>query len=129
MEKYKKTLTKLSQILEFIVAIIVFIAIIFGILHLYNPFVEYITHGSNDTKYFMEFLTSVLNIVIGIEFFRMLCTTEIDSVLEVVMFLLAKHLIVYELNAFDSLLMVIGIVVVFIVKKVYQEKESKKLES
>ena len=53
----------------------------------------------------------------------MLCTTDVNTVLEVIIFVLARHLIVYELSAIDSLLTVIGIVIIFLVKKYYNQKE------
>lgn len=121
MEKIKNQLNHFSHILEFIVAIIVLLSILVSIFHLYEPFIEFVMHGQ-EGYYFIEFLTSVFNIVIGIEFLRMLCTTDINTVLEVIIFVLARHLIIYELSAIDSLLTVIGIVIIFLVKKYYNQK-------
>lgn len=121
MEKIKNQLNHFSHILEFIVAIIVLLSILVSIFHLYEPFIEFVMHGQ-EGEYFIEFLTSVFNVVIGIEFLRMLCTTDINTVLEVIIFVLARHLIIYELSAIDSLLTVIGIVIIFLVKKYYNQK-------
>ncbi|MGM9948178.1 hypothetical protein [Floccifex sp.] len=121
MEKIKNQLNHLSHILEFIVAIIVLLSILVSIFHLYEPFMEFVMHGQ-EGEYFIEFLTSVFNVVIGIEFLRMLCTTDINTVLEVIIFVLARHLIIYELSALDSLLTVFGIVIIFLVKKYYNQK-------
>ena len=122
MEQFKHYLNKLSHIMELFVALIVLCAIIVSIFHLYQPFIEYVFHAEN-SEYFIEFLTRIFNIVIGIEFLRMLCTTDVNTVLEVIIFALARHLIVYELSAIDSLLTVIGIVIIFLVKKYYNQKE------
>ena len=122
MEQFKHYLNKLSHIMELFVALIVLCAIIVSIFHLYQPFIEYVFYAEN-SEYFIEFLTRIFNIVIGIEFLRMLCTTDVNTVLEVIIFVLARHLIVYELSAIDSLLTVIGIVIIFLVKKYYNQKE------
>ena len=51
---------------------------------------------SGNTAEFLIFLEDMFSLVVGIEFIKMLCRPSADNVIEVLIFLTARHMIVAE---------------------------------
>lgn len=51
---------------------------------------------SGNTAEFLIFLEDMFSLVVGIEFIKMLCQPSADNVIEVLIFLTARHMIVAE---------------------------------
>ena len=66
---------------------------------------------------FTSFLGKCLNIVIGIEFLKMLCRHNMDAVIEVLLFTLARHLIVKQFEILEGLICVVAISLLFVVRR------------
>lgn len=119
-EKHKKDkkfqLADLGPILELIMAIIVFIAIICAIVALWKPFLHYLEH-KHESGAFLEFLGLIFSIVIGIEFFKLLCEPSRDTLLEVLMFVIARHMIIEETSAMENLLSILTIGILFFIDR------------
>ncbi len=116
LDKIRKFLDKISDIMELIMAIVVIVAVIVAIFNLKTPFLEFLDSHMGDEA-FLEFMAYILNIVIGIEFFKMLCKPGTDTVLEVLMFVIARHMIVHDTSAWENLLTIIGIAIIVIIKR------------
>ena len=119
-EKHKKDnkfqLSDLGPILELIMAVIVFISIVCAIIALWDPFLHYLEH-IHEAGAFLEFLGLIFSIVIGIEFFKLLCEPSRDTLLEVLMFVIARHMIIEETSAMENLLSILTIVILFFIDK------------
>ncbi len=118
-EKFKRIRTfmdNISVVLEFILAIVLIIAIITGIVFLKTPFLEFIANAS-DSEAILTFLTYVLNIAIAVELFKVLCSPGIDTILDVMMFVIVRHMIVHDTTAVEDLLTIIGVILLILVKK------------
>ena len=119
-EKHKKDkkfqLADLGPILELTMAIIVFIAIICAIIALWEPFLHYLEH-KHESGAFLEFLGLIFSIVIGIEFFKLLCEPSRDTLLEVLMFVIARHMIIEETSALENLLSILTIAILFFIDR------------
>lgn len=104
------------DIMELIMALIVLAAILVACVSLWEPFLEFIrdrfTHGS-----FLTFLGYVFNIIIGIEFLKMLCHPSSDTVLEVLTFLVARHMVIEHTTVVENLLSILSIAFLFAMKK------------
>lgn len=114
--KLRKILDRVSVLLELVMAAMVFAAIVISILSLKIPFREFLKNRLAEGA-FLEFMGYLLNIVIGIEFFKMLCRPGAKTVLEVLMFVVARHMIVHDTSAVENLLTIIGIAIIFVIKK------------
>lgn len=110
-KKLVKSLNVLARGLEIIISLVVLFAVIVQFTSL-RTLLYIFVFNSDSMPAFHTFLDNVLVLVIGLEFFRMLCFTNADTVLEVVLFVLARHMIVSEASAIDNLLTVIGIAIV-----------------
>ncbi|MGN0985066.1 MAG: transporter [Candidatus Enterenecus sp.] len=73
--------------------------------------------GLFDSDNFTHFLELALNIVVGIEFLKMLCRHNMDAVIEVLLFTLARHLIVNQHSMVEGLLCIVSIAILFVVRK------------
>lgn len=70
-----------------------------------------------ESENFTHFLELALNIVVGIEFLKMLCRHNMDAVIEVLLFTLARHLIINQHSMVEGLLCIISIAILFVVRK------------
>ena len=118
LEKLKQGYANLSEWLEHIMAAIVLIAIVIAIASLWEPFKEFL-HTRMESGSFLEYMASVFDIVIGIEFFKLLCKPRKDTMLEVLMFVIARHMIIEHTTAVENLLSIIAISILIIVDRYF----------
>ncbi len=104
------------DIMELVMAMMVLVAIFVAFVSLWNPFMDFVNsrfeHGS-----FLTFVGYVFNILIGIEFLKLLCHPNANTVLEVLTFLVARHMIIEETSVVENLLSIVSIAVLFAMKK------------
>ena len=110
-KKIVRILADVARILEIAVSVIVLVAIILQFSAVPTLFRVYVL-GNDSMRSFHTFLDNILTLAIGLEFFRMVCFSDADAVLEVVLFVLAHHLLTSGTTALDNLLTVIGIAIV-----------------
>ncbi|BDE86743.1 MULTISPECIES: hypothetical protein [Intestinimonas] len=105
---------RIAQILEIIVSIIVALAII---LSFYTVLVELDLMVNDPAVGLHDFLGTAFNVVIGIEFLKMLCRHSVGSVVEVLLFALARGLVVDHGTPVSNLITVGTIALLFVVRK------------
>lgn len=66
---------------------------------------------------FNEFLSSVFNLIIGVEFTKMLCKHTPDTVVEVLLFAIARQVVITHGNIWESILGVMAIAGLFAIRK------------
>lgn len=118
--------------LERIMAAIVFVAIIVAVISLWEPFLHFWEHRTEHGA-FLEFIGTVFSVVIGIEFFKLLCKPCKNTLLEVLMFVVARHMIIEETSTLENLTSIITIGVLFVIDRFllvnpdfYQESSAQK---
>lgn len=115
-EKVQAILHEIAFYLELVAALLVVILIIFQVVGLGIDMFSDVSVLS-DSEHFTYFLELALNIVVGIEFLKMLCRHNMDAVIEVLLFTLARHLIVNQHSMVEGLLCIVSIAILFIVRK------------
>ena len=113
-KKVVRILSGIARVLKIAISIVVLFAIILQFAAIPTLFKVYVI-GNDSMHSFHTFLENILTLAIGLEFFRMICYSDADAVLDVVMFVLAHHLLTNEGSALDGLLSVIGIAIVVLV--------------
>ena len=73
--------------------------------------------AKNGGENFTQYLNIAYNIVIGIEFVKMLCRHNVDSVIEVLLFAIVRQMIVEHNNSFETLVGVLSVALLFLVRK------------
>ena len=111
-EKIKKLKTFIlagSEVLEFIVAVLTLLT---------------------DTSDFKDYLEQIFLLVIGIEFLVMLCRPNSENVIEILIFLVARHMIVGDTTPYEDFVSVVSVVILCIVRRYLrisgEERDKKK---
>ena len=116
MEKLRGWFHEAAEAVELIMAVFVFAAIVIATIGLVPQF-SHFWHERADSEALMELLRAILSIVIASEFISMLCRPSLENVTEVLIFLIARHMIVLEMSALESLLLVISIAILFLLQR------------
>ena len=106
-----------STLLEILLSGLVLIGLLFSIVPLIHWMPGLLLDG-NDAE-IRTFLERSLDIVIGIEFIKMLAKHSPGSSLEVLLYAIARHLVVGHDSAFENLLSVGAIALIFVVRKFF----------
>lgn len=107
------TISRYSEIVLSAIMLLVIIALILPMLHdfLSVPLLD-ITPNQ-----FTDFLGNVLTLLIGVEFVKMIAKHTAENLLEVLMFAIARQMVVEHLNMTETLIGVIAIGIIFAVRK------------
>ena len=114
--RIQKSLFETTFFLEFILAILVICLVVMEIISMVYLFKEHLFDPTVTISY-SYFMERALDIVIGVEFLKMLCRHSLDSVVEVLSFAMARHLIVTETSMLEGLICVLAVAVLFVVRK------------
>lgn len=116
LDKIRKVLYETSEVLEVFMAIVVVAGIIVATISLWPEFLHYWDNRMQEGA-FLELLDAVFNVVIGLEFVRMLCKPNSANIIEVLIFLISRHMILQKTSAVEDLLAVISIGILFIFRR------------
>lgn len=61
--------------------------------------------------------TVMVNIIIGIELLKMLCQHNLDSVVEVLLFAVARMMIIDHVKIWEMLIGIVAIAILFLIRK------------
>ena len=106
----------LMDLFEIALAFIVAFGFVVSVIPLLKEVPHLMSHSSG-TAEFHEFLENTLTLVIGIEFIKMLIKHTPGSVVEVLLFAIARHAILAGGTALENLLTICAIAVIFAVRK------------
>lgn len=115
-DKIRKILYKVCDVLEMFMAGAVGAGIVIAALTLWPELAAYWDHRM-EAGAFLTYLDAVFNVVIGIEFMKMLCKPSSANIIEVLIFLIARHMIVTSTTPVEDLLSVLSIGVLFIFRR------------
>ena len=113
---FNNKILQVADILEIIIGILLAISICILLIFLVSD-LKLIAMHKNDIESFNIFLASAFNLVIGIEFIKMLCKHTPATVIEVLLFAIARQLIVEHTSTLDNLIGIISIAILFAVRK------------
>lgn len=126
-ERIKNVAQRICDVLELILALMVGIAVVITIVMFIPEFVHFVRGGATPAS-FLVFLEELFGIVVGVEFLKMLCRPSADNVVEVIIFLVARHMIIGSNSAVDNLLSIAGIAILYLISYIikYKRKEERK---
>ena len=104
------------DLFEIGLAFVVAFGFVVSVIPLLKEMPELVSHSSG-TAEFHEFLENTLTLVIGIEFIKMLIKHTPVSVIEVLLFAIARHAILASGTALENLLTILSIAVIFAIRK------------
>ena len=109
-------LEHLMDVFEIGIAVIVALGFIVSVYPLIRelPLLASLQTGTEEYRHFLE---NALDLVIGIEFIKMLIKHTPGSVVEVLLFALSRHMVLEGGNAMENLLTVCAIAVIFGIRR------------
>lgn len=110
-----KTLKRITEILEFVISIILAVGIILLCVHLFTSL-----GGVLDQEVWPNYddlLETCFNLIIGVELIRMMYSHTPDTVFEVLLFAIARQIIIDHSSIWSSLVGVCAIAVLFATRK------------
>ncbi len=108
MGKIKKYIQTVCEALEMLAAGLVLLGIILAMISILKNIPAF-KELLEDVTTFRHYLEAIFLIVIGIEFLEMLCRPNSDNILEVLIFLVARHMIVGETTPYMDFVSVISV--------------------
>ncbi len=118
--KLRKTISTLAGITEILVAVIILLAVLVSAVLLVVDLFGYsgALFGKEAVVSYNDIFSTAIYIVIGIEMIKMIVKHTPDSVLEVVLFVVAKRIVAdAAFGSLDLLLCVLAIAAIFAVRK------------
>ena len=127
--KINRIISTAAGYIEIVMAVIIIIAILLLTLSLFRYFPQGDLLDFRNEN-FNEFLSSVLTLVVGLEFVKMLCMHTPETVIEVLMFATARQMIVEHLSPANTLIGVVTIAILFATRKfLFIQKTGKRTDS
>ncbi len=103
---------------EIYISLIIMAAVVIGSIGLIKGLYEVYLYAKN-VEYFQDFLSYALALIIAIELIRMLIRHTPGSIIEVLLFAMARKLIVTKEDILSLLWGIIGIAILFIIRKYF----------
>lgn len=119
-----KKLEEYTYILELVLTVMLAIGIAIGLIDIVKYYVEIFTHGAEATyDIFKHFLAHTLLLVVGIELMLMLLSHSTNAILELVLFVIARKMLIYGETMLDLVLGTLAIAGVFAILKYLAPKK------
>lgn len=112
----REQVMKVADMLETVIGILLAVSIGILVVYLIGNIKSIITNHS-DLEVFNNYLAAAFNLVIGIEFIKMLCKHTPETVIEVLLFAIARQLIVEHTTTMENLVGIISIGILFATRK------------
>lgn len=117
MKKFTTIMGKFGDILEIVLSIFVALAAVAAVISFVPDFFGMMTDGLG-LRELSEVLEEILTVVIAVEFLKMLLKPTSLTVIEVLIFLIARHMILQQTTPTQDLISVIGICLLLAAKLV-----------
>lgn len=112
----RQWVARVASIIETVVALVVLLAILVAgarvLLEVQDLFL-----APDVDEAFTVFLRSAFNVVIGIEFVKMLAKHSPGSAIEVLLFAIARQMVVDHTSPVENLVSIVAILLIFVIRK------------
>ena len=113
-------LLKTAWLLELIIAVFILLVTVLQMVLTGKDSVEYLLAGKFSLD---EFFASTMSIIVGLEFMKMLILHTPRAVTDVLLFAIARQLVVSHSTPTDTLIGVSAVALIFVIKKFLHTKE------
>lgn len=130
MERFKRLKAAvhiICDVLEMIAAALMLVGILFATFSLVTN-VDIFRQLLSDTSSFRGYMDQIFMLVIGIEFLVMLCRPNSENVIEVLIFLVARHMIVGETTPYQDFVSVVSVALLCVVRRYLRINNEKRDE-
>ena len=113
-------LLKTAWVLELVIAVFILVVTVVQMVLTGKDSMESLLMGQFSLD---QFLASAMNIIVGLEFMKMLILHTPRAVTDVLLFAIARQLVVSHSSSVDTLLGVAAVALIFIIKKFLHTEE------
>lgn len=106
----------LASAVEILISFVVLVAICIAGYHTVNDLWG-IALAEAPSEAFSKFLTDAFTLIIGVEFIKMVAKHSPGSVLEVLLFAIARQMVVQHSTPLDNLLSIVAILLIFVIRR------------
>ena len=107
---------KIANMIETIIGVLLIISISISVIYLIFDLTS-IIRFRNTIESFSNYLSASFSLIIGIEFIKMLSKHTPETVIEVLLFAIARHLIVEHGSSLENLIGIASIAALFAIRK------------
>lgn len=119
-----KKITNIAFILEISLSFFLIIGVIIGMKDIFSYLIDiYRTSAVETYDIFKQFLAHILLLVVGIELILMLVSHSVDSIIEFILFVIARKMLIYADTMLDLLLGTLSIAFLFLTIKMFSSKK------
>ena len=118
MKNKKHHVLRFVDLLEFIIALCLIVGIVVAIC---SVVLFGLQAMASQTFHLESFLSTILSIVVAIEFVKMLLLHTPESVLEVVLYTVARQIILSHDQAMENLIGVLAVCAIFVIRKYFSK--------
>ncbi len=115
-----KGLLKTAWVLELVIALFILVVTVVQMVLTGKDSLDYLSLGQFSLN---DFFANTMNIIVGLEFVKMLILHTPRAVSDVLLFAIARQLVVTHSSALDTLLGVAAVALIFIIKKFLLSRE------
>lgn len=114
----EEKLEKLTYVLEMIITVLIAIGIIIGLVDLVRYFSEiFVAAPADSYEIFQDFLGYALVLIVGVELMLMIINHSTKAILELILFVIARKMLIYSHTMLDLVLGTLAIAIVFAILK------------
>lgn len=122
---FEKNLEKLTYVLEMIITGLIAIGVILGLVDLIKYFgIILITDPAKSYELFQDFLAYALILIVGVELMLMILYHSTEAILELVLFVIARKMLIYSHTMLDLVLGTLAIAIVFAILRFLVHKDN-----
>lgn len=112
LQKIQQTISFIAGCFELLVAAILIIGLLITMVHVPEQMAELFRKDNFNT-----FLSSIFEVIIGIELLKMFCRHNLDSVVEVMIFTVSREMIINHMAIIETLIGIVAIALLFVIRK------------
>ena len=123
--KLRKNVARISSYIEICISVLILIGILVAMINLGIELIGLSKEAliaPEVTIPIEDYLAAGLQLIIGVEFVKMISKHTVGSTIDVLLFAIARKLVVSHGSAIDELLSIIGIAILFIIKYYFGNK-------
>lgn len=115
-ETLRKFVASCASFIEIAISVIVLIAIVLLSIHITGDVLR-MEDTPDIHALFSTFLENALNLIVGVEFIKMLCRHTPGSAIEVLLFAIARQMVVEHTSPLENLVTIVTIALLFAIRK------------
>lgn len=123
--RLRKSVARVSSYIEIFISVLILIGILVGTINLATELIMMSKEALTAADIILpveEFIATALQLIIGVEFVKMISKHTVGSTIDVLLFAIARKLVVSHGSSLELLLGIIGIGILFVIKYYFGNK-------